>query len=95
MKWFRDDTEFQREWNRNFLTLFLPGFLIFGLGGVAGSKFVALAGWGVAALGGFKAFRLIVKYRTCPDCGSLNSPRLNSDDCCIRCGGELPLDGTD
>jgi hypothetical protein len=93
VKLLRDDTMFQRLWNRNFLTIFLPGFLLFGVGGIANLKPVIVAGWATAAFGLFRSWRLIVKFRRCPDCRRVNYTRLGDDDTCIRCGTELPLDG--
>ena len=95
MKLFPNGTKFQRRWNRNFLTVFLPGFLLFGAGGMANLKPVIVAGWATALFGLFRGWRLIVNTRRCPGCRRVNYSRLGADDTCIRCGTELPLDGPD
>jgi hypothetical protein len=95
VKLLRDDTKFQRHWNRNFLTIFLPGFVLFGAGGMANLKPVIVAGWATALFGLFRGWRLIVKYRRCPSCGRVDYKRLGADDTCHKCGTDLPLDGPD
>jgi hypothetical protein len=96
MKWFPEaDTEFQRHWNRTFLTIFLPGFAIFGAGAYANVKPLILAGWAVAAFGVFRGFRLMAKYRRCPSCRRVDYTRLGDDSTCLACGTPLPLNGTD
>jgi hypothetical protein len=95
VKLFPDGTTFQRRWNRIFLTIFLPGFLLFGVGGLTNQKPVILVGWATAALGVFLGWRLMLKYRRCPGCSRVNFTRIGDDGTCFRCGTALPLDDPD
>jgi hypothetical protein len=88
----RADTEFQRHWNRNFLTVSLPGFVVFGLGAATNINVIVVAGWLVVLASMVRSLILIVKYRRCSGCRRVNGPRLNGDTC-LYCGADLPLDG--
>lgn len=93
--WPEATTEFQRQWNRNFLTVFLPGAVVFGIGAASSLTPVVLGGWVIAAVGLLRGFRILRYFRTCTGCGRLNYTRLGNDDSCLRCGIELPLNGPD
>lgn len=89
----RPQTEYQRRWDRNFLTLALPGLVLFAIGGATGIGAVIIAGWLLVVVSGIRAVMIVRKYRRCRSCQQVNFPRSNAPDVCIRCGAELPVNG--
>jgi hypothetical protein len=87
--------EFERLWLRTWLTVFLPGFAIFGLGALTDLDAVVIAGWLIAAVGLLRGFLLVRQYRRCTGCGFISGPRVGDDGSCLHCGVLLPLNGLD
>lgn len=93
--WPKPRNEFERRWIRGWLTNFLPGAVIFGIGGVSDLKLVVIGGWLIVLAWAIRAWRLIHKFRRCTGCGWVSYPRIGDDGTCFYCGVELPLDGLD
>jgi hypothetical protein len=93
--WPEATNEFQRRWNQNWLTVFVPGFLLFGLGAYTNLEPVVIGGWLVVVVWGILAWRLMRKFRRCTGCRRVSYPRLGDDGSCFYCGIELPLNGPD
>lgn len=70
--------ELKPQWNRNFLLLFLPGFLLFVIGGPGGlllpggqanhNLWLIVPGIALCAAGAVRGVLLMLKYRRCPVC---------------------------
>ena len=73
----RRKREFQPLWNRNWLTLFLPGFVLFALGGPVGNvPLVAIAGFAICAAAAVRGMMLVLRYCRCPACDTVQWPAV-------------------
>jgi hypothetical protein len=89
-------------WNRNFLRLFLPGFLLFGFGGPLGllmpggrannNRWMIFSGLALCLAGGARGAWLMWTYRRCPACGRFQRPEWRIPyRTCIGCGARLSM----
>lgn len=87
-------------WNRNFLLLFLPGFLLFGIGGPFGlllpggqanhNLWLIIPGVVLCVIGGVRGFMLMWHYRRCPVCDKFQPPEMRIPyRVCLGCGTRL------
>lgn len=90
-------------WNRNFLLLFLPGFLLFVIGGPGGlllpggqashNLWLIVPGIALCAAGAVRGMRLMLKYRRCPVCDRFQSVEMRIPyRSCLGCGARLSND---
>lgn len=90
-------------WNRNFLLLFLPGFLLFAIGGPGGlllpggqanhNLWLIVPGLALCAVAGIRGVRLMLKYRRCPVCDRFQSVEMRIPyRRCLGCGSRLSHD---
>jgi hypothetical protein len=86
-------------WNRNLLWIFLPGFLLFGIGGPLGlllpggkanhNVWLLIAGLALCVIGAVRGARLMWQYRRCPVCDRFQEPDMRPYRVCPRCGTRL------
>lgn len=90
-------------WNRNFLLLFLPGFLLFVLGGPGGlllpggqanhNLWLIVPGIALCVAGAIRGVLLMLKYRRCPVCNRFQPVEMRIPyRCCLGCGSRLTND---
>lgn len=90
-------------WNRNFLLLFLPGFLLFVIGGPGGlllpggqanhNLWLIVPGIALCAAGAVRGVWLMLKYRRCPVCDRFQSVEMRIPyRSCLGCGARLSND---
>ena len=95
--------ELKPQWNRNFLLLFLPGFLLFGIGGPGGlllpggqpnhNLWLVVPGIALCVIGGIRGVRLMLKYRRCPVCNRFQTVEMRIPfRTCAGCGARLTND---
>jgi len=89
----RRSRAFQTEWNRNLLSLALPGFALFWLGlfieGPMGMGLPAL-GFLIFTAGLARGVRLMMRGRQCPACGAVQKPAMHFPwRSCAGCGVRL------
>lgn len=90
-------------WNRNFLLLFLPGFLLFGIGGPGGlllpgaeanhNLWLIVPGIALCLIGAVRGAMLMSRYRRCPVCEKFQPPEFRIPfRTCLGCGAKLSND---
>lgn len=89
-------------WNRNFLLLVLPGFVLFGWGGPFGLllpagvphdiRWMIYSGIALFLAGAARGAWLMWTYRRCPACGRFQSPAWRMPfRTCLGCGVRLSM----
>lgn len=92
--------ELKPRWERNFLFIFLPGFLMFAIGGPGGlllpggqahhNLWLIIPGVALCLIGGIRGFRLMSKYRRCPQCETFQQNEFRIPyRTCVGCGARL------
>jgi hypothetical protein len=87
-------------WNRNFLLVFLPGIILFFVGGPGGLLLpgghanddlrLIIPGIVLCVIGGVRGFILMWRYRRCPECGEFQRPGFRFPyRTCMSCGVRL------
>ena len=89
-------------WNRNLLTVFLPGFLLFGWGGPFGLltpegkphdiRWMIYTGIALCVVGALRGATIAWRYRRCPVCARFQSPEWRIPYLrCAGCGARLSM----
>ncbi len=89
-------------WNRNILTVFLPGFLLFGWGGPLGLltptgkphdiRWMIYAGIALCVVGAVRGAIIASRYWRCPVCNRFQSPQWRIPyRSCLGCGARLSM----
>ena len=88
--------EFKPLWTRNIGLVFFPGFAIFVIGGQTDKLWLVIPGIAVCLVGAARGFVLILRYRRCPVCGMVQTPRVQLPyRICRGCGNRLSLGAKD
>lgn len=89
--------EFQPQWQRTVGFIFLPGFVLFVLGGqVASARALVYPGIALCLAGAARGAWLVFKYRRCPACGAFQKPKMYYPyRSCESCGERLSVGAKD
>lgn len=76
--------------------IFFPGFILFLIGGQLDFRWLVIPGIGLCLLGAVKAALLVFRYRPCPACGRIQTPRIQYPyRTCESCGTRLSVGAKD
>ncbi len=89
--------EFDPQWQRTIGFIFLPGFVLFVIGGqVASARALVYPGLALMLVGVARGAWLVMKYRRCPACGAFQKPKVHYPyRSCEGCGARLSMGAKD
>jgi hypothetical protein len=88
--------ELQPHWKHTIGLVFFPGFVLFAIGGQLDFLGLVIPGLILCLAGFARGVQLILRYRRCPVCNSVQLPKVyHPYRTCVGCGSRLSVGAKD